>query len=366
MRAVVFACVCASLWYGGCDAAAPTSLNGPGGPPPPPGKSLQPTLEAVSVQDLRSRQRRAGPAVAAKAAAKGIAPGTPGLPLEGELSGAWDTVDAYLTFPYRFPDSGFEAQVLLRGFDVGPPVDGTRYRVDAWDRTIYWLDFDVADPAKVPRLLATLQLADGYQPQPNDAFPEFRTDAAVIDACAAADCTINWVPYVLLREAGRDYASYPDAAADASMYFVADAQGDALVAVMDISDASGNFERTDFLYEGDELEVSTIAYRISEPGFVYIVKVMNAEVLGNGFAIERRHYIPGEDFEDPDLVDDLDAANRPIRLLIDAQRGNPAEFQFAGPFDLGYTWGKVPHFVFGSDFESRAVATAAKLVRRRQ
>ena len=319
------------------------------------------------METLRDRLRRSrGSSLKNSTAAKGIAPGTPGLPLVGELEGSWDVVDAYLTFPYTFTEAGFEGQVLLRGFEAGPPVNGNQYRVDSWDRTAYWLDFDVADPTKVPRLLAALELVTGYQPQPGDGFPEFEMDAAVVTDCAGADCTINWVPYVFLRESGRDYSSYPDGAADASMFFVADVNGDAVAAVLDIYDADGNFERTDFLFEDDELELFTIVYRLSEPGFVYTVSVMNFEVLGAGLAIERRHYIPGVDFDDPDLVTDLDAANRPIRLLLDAQRLSPKEFQFGGPFDLGYTWGVVPEFVFGGNFESlSAVPTAKKLVRER-
>lgn len=316
---------------------------------------------------LKSRQRRvSGDLVSKSSPGKGVAPGTPGLPLVGELDGSWDTVDAYLTFPYRFTDPGFEAQILLRGFDVSTPVNGNQYRVESWDRTVYWLDFDVADPNKVPRLLATLQLASDYQPQADDGFPEFLADPAVVTACAGADCSIEWVPYVFLREMGRDYSGYPDGAADASMYFVADANGEAVAVVLDINDANGDFERSGTLVEGDELEVFTIAYRMSEPGFVYTVSVMLPETLSTGLAIERRHYIPGVDFQDPDLVSDLNAGNRPIRLLLDAQRAAPEEFQFAGPFALGFTWGAVPDFIFANTFESlTALPVASSLVKRR-
>lgn len=371
MRGLICAALCVLLaWHAGCEAASPTTVNGPGSPPQPPGgggRSPGPIMEAVSIEGLNSRQRRGLRQPPEKRPfIKGVTPGTPELPLVGELEGTWDAVDGYLTFPYRFPDPGFEGQVLLRGFDLSAPV-GTTYRHDGWDRTVYWLDFDAGDPAKVPRLLAALQLVTGYQPQPGDDFPEFLADAAVVNACAAADCTINWVPYLLLREAGVDYTGYPDEAADASMYFVANASGEAVAAVMDISDINGDFERTDFLYEGDELELFTIVYRMSEPGFVYLLSVMHFETLGAGLAIERRHYIPGQDFQDPDLVEDLDAAKRPIRLLLDAQRVNPSEFQFGGPFDLGYTWGEVPDFLWGGNFESRApVNVPANLVKRRQ
>lgn len=65
---------------------------------------------------------------------------------------------------------------------------------------------------------------------------------------------------------------------------------------------------------------------------------------------------------------DLDAGNRRMKLLLEANRtlaGNTT-WAFGGPFELGFTWANAPIFLHRSGFESaQAVPNAAPLALKR-
>jgi hypothetical protein len=299
-----------------------------------------------------------------------------GLILSGRIEGQWDSVDGYVTFPYLFavaPELG-TLQVLVRGFEVQNPPGSDEYRVERWDRKAYWLRFDGNDPADVPRLVPAVELLEGFDPSTDTTYPELASDPEVIATCASEACSVQQIPYVELREDGVDYSAYPDGAAQASLLFVSDAAGDAIAAVLDIFDANGEFERTDFLYVGDSIKLYTNAYRMEEPDVRYLVEYVDFQLLDDGFQIERQHYIPNTDFLDSDLPPDLDAGNRPMRFLLDAQRDDGqggTQFAYGGPFPLGMRWSQVPDFLFAGTFEqvspvaARPADATKRLVRNR-
>jgi hypothetical protein len=271
--------------------------------------------------------------------------------LVGEIAGEWTGVDGYVTYTQNFPALGF-FQVLLRGY--GATRDGTsnRYRAD-WDRRIYWLNFDGDGPG-IPHLLASLEMLGTYVPAANDPFPEFNNNANVLAQCTVSSpCSINWVPYVLYRDPLTDYSGYPDGAADSDLLFVANTNGDAVAVSLDLYDANGQPDGRTTLNSGDELQLSTIGYKLDEPGFVYIVGYMDFVTLDTGVSIERKYYLPGQDFVDPNLVD-LNPGPRKIKFLLDAyrQNGSNRSYAFGGPFTLGFTWSGVPDFLFRSNMEA--------------
>jgi len=294
-------------------------------------------------------------------ARKGL-PEADGLPLSGRLAGEWDSVDGYLTFPYAFanaPELGV-MQVLVRGFEVQNLPGSDEYRVDSWDRKAYWLRFDGNDPADVPRLVPAVELVEGFDPLTDTTYPELAQDAEVQSICVNESCSVQWIPYVELREEGEDYSAYPDGAAQAALLFVSDAAGDAIAAVLDIFDENGDFERTDFLYIGDAIKLYTNAYRMEDPDFRYLVEYVDFQELDSGFQIERQHYIPNSDFLDTSLPPDLNAGNRPMRFLLDAQRSDGqggTEYAYGGPYPLGLRWAQAPDFLFAGSFE-QVVATS--------
>lgn len=111
------------------------------------------------------------------------------------------------------------------------------------------------------------QLAGNYIPQViNDPYPEFAADLGAIAACTSAEpSTVQTSNYVLLREPGVDYRAYPDEAAPADLLLVANQLGQAIAAAVDVYDANNQFVETKDLVEGDELPISILAHKLSEP-----------------------------------------------------------------------------------------------------
>ncbi|MBK8285983.1 MAG: hypothetical protein IPK97_14545 [Ahniella sp.] len=103
---------------------------------------------------------------------------------------------------------------------------------------------------------------------------------------------------------------------------------------------------------GDELKLSTIGYKLDEPGFVYVLGYMDFVTIDTGVSIERKYYVPGQDFVDPNLVN-LNAGPRKIKFLLEAYRenGSTSSYAFGGPFNLGFTWSGVPDFLFRGNME---------------
>jgi hypothetical protein len=79
-----------------------------------------------------------------------------------------------------------------------------------------------------------------------------------------------------------------------------------------------------------------IGYRLSEPSFYYTVAVTDLVAL----RIELDNYIPGVDFQDPRLPADLNAGQRPIKLLVEAysQNGKNDVWAFGGSYAFGFDW----------------------------
>jgi hypothetical protein len=279
------------------------------------------------------------------------------LTLQGQLDGEWDHVDGNVVFTYDFsatyPDVG-RLQIFVRGMPALREAGTNRYSVE-WDRSSYWLDFD-GDGPQVPRLLPALQLVGSYVPlQTNDPYPEFADNPDVVADCTASTpCTIQLSEHTLLREPGVDYGSYPDLAAPADLLFVADRSGQAIAGVLDVYDENDEFVETKDLVEDDELQLSVVAYKHSEPQFIYIIQSTTFVALQPALRIELQNYIPGVDFQDPMLASDLNAGERRMKLLLDAylENGSQVSWGFGGPFDLGFTWAHALDFLHHSSFES--------------
>jgi hypothetical protein len=286
--------------------------------------------------------------------ASNLGPSDGSLRLLGEINGQWTDVDGIVAYTQDFtaiaPAIG-RLQVLLRGFVATREASSNRYHVD-WDRRVYWLNFDGDGPA-IPHLLGALELASSYVPAADDSYPEFNSLPSVTTQCTATNpCSVNWTPYVLYRDQTTDYSSYPEGAAEADLLFVANAAGDAIAVSLDLHDAAGEPSGTTTLNSGDELQLSTIGYKLDEPGFVYIVSYMDFVTIDAGVRIERQHYTPGVDFVDPNLLG-FNASSRSIKFLLDAISGEGAAitYAFGGPFALGFNWAQAPEFLFRGNFE---------------
>lgn len=299
-----------------------------------------------------------------RAAPSRAATGNPGagqLTLLGELAGDWDDVDGNVVFTYdasaTAPAVGV-IQVLVRGFSAVREPGTPRYRVH-WDRAAYWLDFDGAGPS-IPHLLGAVERTNSYVPASNgDPYPEFAADPAVQASCTTQEpCTVNISPFVLLREPGVDYSAYPDDAASADLLFVANAQGQAIAGVVDIYDENEEYVETKPLTEGDQLQLSTLGFKLSEPDFLYTVTYTDFVTLDDQLQIQLENHIPGAEFPDPDLPPNFNAGLLRMKLLLDAFRntGGSPTYTLAGPFDLGFNWAAVQDFLFRSGYEALSAA----------
>lgn len=203
-------------------------------------------------------------------------------------------------------------------------------------------------------MLGALEFAATYVPDAGDFYPEFNSIPAVVQQCTLArPCSVNWTPYVLYRDQVTDYSTYPEGAAEADLLFVANADGDAIAVSLDLYNAAGVLSGTTTLNPGDQLQLSNIGYKLSEPGFAYVLSLMDFVTLTSGVRIERQHYIPGEDFIDPILVG-LNAGQRSVKLLLDASLnvGPNTSYAFGGPFALGFKWSNAPDVLFRGTMES--------------
>jgi hypothetical protein len=289
---------------------------------------------------------------------RGTPGGVPPLRLSATLPGDWDQVQGFVTFPqfYEEDDVG-RLEIVLRGFSVVPGDAENEYVVPAWDRNLFFIDPDATDPAEIPRVLPTVELESAYQPMPDDDYEIFRDDPPVLAACTGSNfCSIQEVPYAELQEEGRDYADYPYGAASVIVYLVIDDAGALISAAADIFDENLEYERTDFLYIGDTIEFFATGLDVDEPEVIYVIGYMSPRVLSDDFILERAFYIPGVDYEDPDLPVGFDAGAQPIQFLLEGGRagvgGNPDVWEQAGPFDLGVQWQELPGFIFRSRFEA--------------
>jgi hypothetical protein len=333
------------------------------------GGSTRGSIWAHPIEGLGSHRRAQRP-TPTEAPESTLAGGT--LTLRGTLDGEWDNVDGHVVFTYdytqAFPNVG-RLQIFVRGYPALREANSNRYSVE-WDRSSYWLDFD-GDGPEVPHLLPAMQLVGNYVPQAiNDPYPEFANEPGVIAACTTSQpCTVQTSPYVLLKEPGVDYSAYPGQAAQADLLFVANHLGQAIAGALDVYNANNQFVRTKDLVEGDQLEISILGHKLSEPEVIFQIRYSSFTELDPGLRIELANYIPGVDFEDPRLGPDLDAGNRQMKLLLEADRtvsGNTI-WAYGGPFEAGVTWANALIFLHRSGFETpQAAPNAAPLVLRRR
>ena len=286
---------------------------------------------------------------------QGVSNNSP-LTLLGQLDGDWSDVYGaiVLTNDYTATEPALgHMQILLRSLPAQHEAGSNRYRVQ-WDRSVHWLDFDGAGP-RIPHLLGTIALLTDYIPSAvDDPFPEFSSNAAVMAQCTSQNpCSVNITPYTLLREPGVDYSTYPELAASADVLFVAGADGQPIAISLDVFDENEEFPHTKAFAIDDQLQLSTIAYKVSEPGFLYVTIVSEFQPVTAALAIELANHIPGVDFPDPELGTNFNAAQRSIKLLLEADNDSPTNlsFAFSGPFNVGFNWGSAQDFLHKGNFE---------------
>jgi hypothetical protein len=276
-----------------------------------------------------------------------------GQSLFANLPGEWDQVSGFVTFPYSFDGTTVD-QLLLRGLPAQRIGVTDDYEVSGLTRSAYW--FDVGNG--IPRMFSSELIDPNYVPAPGDPFSD--------------SGQLNFSQLVKYRENGRDYSAYPEGAAFATVFFVSDpVSGQVLDAIVDLYDANSEYEKTEYLYEGDSLQPLLLAYRLSEPEFLYFAEYGDFIPLSNNVSIGLANYVPGVDFVDPDLVG-FDAANAPLQLLLEGYRQVPVggvQWAYSAVHPLGYTWGEAQDRLFESGFEATQAATKAStwrnLIRKR-
>lgn len=263
-----------------------------------------------------------------------------GQSLFANLPGQWDQVSGFVTFPYSADGISVD-QLLLRGLPAQRIGVTDNYEVSGWTRSAYW--FDVGNG--IPRLFSSELIDRNYVPAPGDPFSD--------------SGHLNFSQLVKYRENGRDYSAYPEGAAYATVFFVSDpVSGQVLDAIVNLYDATSEYEKTEYLYEGDSLQPLLIAYRLSEPEFLYFAEYGDFIPLSDNVSIGLADYVPGVDFVDPDLVG-FDAANAPLELLLEGYREVPVggvQWAYSSVRPLGYTWGEAQDRVFDSGFEATPAA----------
>ena len=297
----------------------------------------------------------------------------------GSIAGTWDNVDGYITIPYPVDGTG-ELDILLRGFPAEASGEPDTYRIPKWDRSLYWLEMD----NQPPRLLQALELTADYVPVPGDDYHDSMDNGpgtVTGDCTLGAGCTLNLIPYLRYREAGADYSAptFPrdnflpgnsSGFIEVGMSFVTDADGDAI-------DARVLFDggRAEAFFVGDSIQMATLAYKIDEPEYIYALGYAAFVDLDESATISRRQYVPGVDFADPSLPEDLNAGSRPIRLIIDASvsqgddysqgGGREGSFAYGGPFEQGFTWQQAPAHIEEDSFERPRVVPQAGVAKQR-
>jgi hypothetical protein len=260
----------------------------------------------------------------------------------GDLAGDWDEVTGYITFPYSWDDV-VDDYILVRGLPAERLPDSNTYQVNNWTRSAYWID--IGDGR--PRFLSSKLLDPDYVPEPDDPFVD--------------SGELNYAQLVLYREEGRDYSAYPEEAAFGSLLFLVDpVSGQVIDAVVDLRDANGEYEKTEYLYVGDELQPLLNTYVLTEPESIYYAFYGDFITLSQDHTVDRASYIPGLDFVDPDLAElEFDAYNAPLTLLLegfsepDKPEGDP-EWAYSKVYPLGYTWGEGIEVIFRTRFEATA------------
>lgn len=342
-----------------------------------------PTKLAVAKLDFRQhsawneQRRRVPDATASRTNLK--PPGAGQAKFVGSIPGSWDNVDGYITIPYLVDGTG-ELDILLRGFPAEASGEQDIYRIRQWDRSLYWLEMS----GQPPRLLQALELSDDYVPQPGDDYHDSMDSGpgtVTGDCTLGAGCTLNLIPYLRYREAGVDYSAptFPrddflpgnsSGFIEVGMSFVTDVNGDAIDARVLFDDG-----RAEPFFVGDSIQMATLAYKMDEPEYIYALGYAPFVLLDESASISRRQYVPGADFTDSSLPEDLNAGARPIRLVIDASvaqgddysqgGGREGTFAYGGPFDQGFTWQEAPVHIEEDSFERPRAVPQAGVAKQR-
>lgn len=271
--------------------------------------------------------------------------------------GKWDDVDAYFTFAWFYPEIG-QVDLLLRGFPALRDGASDNYRVDEWDRSLYWLEV-TGQPS---RLIQALELTADFVPEAGELFAD---NPDVVSTCTpGAGCTVNFVAYFRYRQEG----AAPGTFEDLSGAFVTEGDGDAIDFLVFTEDEQGQVVGEERISGGDQIELNLLGFRMDEPEYIYAFQYAPFVTLQpETTSISRANYLPGIDFVDPALPPNLNAADQEIRLVLDASSeagtgyvggGNsrPGNYAYGGPFRLGFTWGQAIDFLHRGSFE-RQVAT---------
>jgi hypothetical protein len=279
-----------------------------------------------------------------------------GETLFGDMSGEWDRVTGFVTFPHSF-DGIEDDYLLLRGLPAERLPDSDTYQINGWNRSTYWIDTGNG----VPRLLSSELLEPNYVPEPDDPFKD--------------SGELNFSQLIRYREQGRDYDNegFPGGAAFGSLFFLVDpADGEVIDAVIALFDANNQFEKVEYLYEGDEMQPLLISYKLDEPEYLYYAEYGEFIVLSENVEIGPANHVPGVDFVDPDLDKlEFNAATAPLFLLLEgfAASAEPEVdpvWAYSTPNPLGYNWGQSAVSIFGSRFESTTRSTPTSPVRQDQ
>jgi len=271
--------------------------------------------------------------------------------------GQWDDVDGYFTFSQFYPEIG-QVDLLLRGFPALRNGTSDDYRIDKWDRSLYWLEVT----GQPPRLIQALELTANFVPQAGELFAD---NPDVVSTCMlGAGCTVNFVAYFRYRQ----QAAAPDTYENLGGAFVTDGNGIAIDFLVFTENAQGQVTGNERITAGDQIQLNLLGFRMNEPEYIYGFEYAPfVTVQPETTSIRRANYLPGVDFVDPELPTNLNAAGQEIRLVIDASSGagggyvggggaRPGNYAYGGPYRLGFTWGEALDFLHRGNFE-RQLAT---------
>ncbi len=263
--------------------------------------------------------------------------GASGVTLSGELRGDWDYVTGWLSFPYEV--DGVHLEVLLRGFDTTE----TRYGVHSlgqWNGKLFWIDLGDG----LPRLLPAQVWDANYVP--------------AVDELPAQAGRLYFAGYVLFRQAGKEYAAeeWESGAAWADLWFVMDANDEQVLEIsIDPYDDAGNYLESHHLAAGDQLQIFTNAYDLTDPDYVTLIDYMDPKLLTAEPTISLAYWQPNIDFTDPDLaakaMPGFDTSGVDLELLLEGvwedENGDTYYGYSNPPTALGYTWGEAKQIALG-------------------
>ncbi|MFO7552859.1 MAG: hypothetical protein R6W80_15740 [Haliea sp.] len=258
----------------------------------------------------------------------GVYTGT--LPLQGSIDGNWDSVTGWITFP-TYSDTEHLLYVLLRGFD-GTLQSGSNYSFGGWNGKLFWIDLGDG----VPRLLPAALWNDQYVPGTGEL--------------PAQSGRLYLSSNVLYRQAGADYpvTQWADEAAWADLWFVTDENNQLKEISVDLYDDNANYLESRSLAPGDQLQILSQAYDLTDPTIVWMVFYMDFKTLNGQPTISEQHLEPNIDFTDTDLLkyagSQFDSRALNLDLLLEGtgtDSNDNTVYGYNTPTSLGYTWAEM-------------------------